>query len=131
MSAAHAPTYAELLAEFLPTVIHDDQENEEYTRVLENLAFKEKHTAEEARLIELLSLLIEDYETKHYPIGEASPTEVLEELMAAHSLKQKDLADVFGAESTVSAVLNGKREMTRDHIKRLSDKFGVSPAVFF
>jgi HTH-type transcriptional regulator / antitoxin HigA len=39
--------------------------------------------------------------------------------------------DVFGAESTVSAVLNGKREMTREHIKRLSRRFHVSPEVFF
>jgi HTH-type transcriptional regulator / antitoxin HigA len=39
--------------------------------------------------------------------------------------------DVFGAESTVSAVLNGKREMTREHIKRLSSRFHVSPEVFF
>jgi HTH-type transcriptional regulator/antitoxin HigA len=51
--------------------------------------------------------------------------------MESNDLKQKDLIDIFGAESTVSAVLNGKRDMTREHIKRLSKRFQVSPEVFF
>ena len=45
--------------------------------------------------------------------------------------QQKDLADVFGTESIVSEVLSGKRELNKDQIKRLSERFQVSPAVFF
>lgn len=51
--------------------------------------------------------------------------------MEAHNLRQKDLLDVFGTESIVSEVLRGKRELTKQHIRRLSKKFHVSPAVFF
>ncbi len=51
--------------------------------------------------------------------------------MEAHGLRQKDLVDVFGTESIASEVLHGKRELTKEHIKRLSARFGVSPAVFF
>ena len=51
--------------------------------------------------------------------------------MDQHSLRQKDLADVFGTPSIVSEVLNGKRELNKDHIKRLAARFNVSPEVFF
>jgi HTH-type transcriptional regulator/antitoxin HigA len=46
-------------------------------------------------------------------------------------LRQKDLVDVFGTPSIVSEVLSGKREMNKDHIKRLSQRFHVSPELFF
>jgi len=48
-----------------------------------------------------------------------------------HNLLQKDLADAFRTPSIVSEVLNGKRELNKDHIKRLSVRFHVSPEVFF
>jgi len=51
--------------------------------------------------------------------------------MEAHDLRQKDLVDIFNTESVASEVLSGKRELTREHIKRLSARFHVSPAVFF
>ncbi len=51
--------------------------------------------------------------------------------MEANSLKQKDLVDVFGTPSIVSEVLNGKRGLTIEHIKKLSRRFHVSPELFF
>jgi len=51
--------------------------------------------------------------------------------MEAHHLRQEDLVDVFGTESIVSEVLHGKRQLTKEHISRLSARFGISPAVFF
>ena len=75
--------------------------------------------------------LIDDFEAKHCPIPDASPVAIVRHLMEAHNLRQKDLLDVFSTESIASEVLHGKRELTRDHIRRLSARFGVSPAVFF
>jgi HTH-type transcriptional regulator/antitoxin HigA len=66
-----------------------------------------------------------------WPIRAISPVEVLAELMAANNLKQKDLAPLFGSESIVSEVLHGKREMNNQHIEKLSQRFKVSPALFF
>ena len=124
--------YAELLAQTLPHVIHTEEENEHFVGILEKLERRSTQwTAAEAKLAELLTLLIEEFEDKNYQLKAATPIEVLLELMESNDLKQKDLADVFGAESTVSAVINGKRDMTREHIKRLSERFNVSPAVFF
>ena len=114
-----------------PTPIRSQTQNEHYIEVLEQLERKKKLTKEEHRLAELLSLLISDYEDKHYQLKPARPTEIVEELMRANGLRQKDLVDVFGTESIVSEVLIGKRELNKEHIKRLSERFRVSPAVFF
>lgn len=130
--AAKITDYAELLAQTLPRVIHSEEQNEKFISILEELEHRSAHWSEaEATLAELLTLLIEEYEDRNYQLKAATPVEVLLELMEANDLKQKDLADIFGAESTVSAVINGKRDMTREHIKKLSDRFNVSPAVFF
>ena len=51
--------------------------------------------------------------------------------MESNGLRQVDLTDVFGAESTVSAVLNGKRDLAKSHIEKLSRRFSVSPELFF
>jgi len=51
--------------------------------------------------------------------------------MAANELKQKDLLDIFGTPSIVSEVLNGKRKLTVEHIRKLTRRFHVSPDIFF
>ena len=124
--------YAALLSSALPAVIRSASENERCIRRLEELDRKgTRMSAAERRMAELLTLLIEDFEEKHYALKAASPLEVLKELMQANHLKQKDLLDVFGTPSIVSEVLNGKRGLTTEHIRRLSGRFHVSPDVFF
>jgi HTH-type transcriptional regulator/antitoxin HigA len=56
---------------------------------------------------------------------------MIRHLMEANDLRQKDLVDIFGTASIVSDVLNGKRDLAKEHIRRLSARFHVSPAVFF
>ena len=123
--------YARLLVEMLPHVIHTEEENERYTAALETLLFKRDRTPEESRIVELLTLLIEDFEEKNYSLPPAAPREVVRHLMESNSLRQVDLIDVFGAESTVSEVLNGKRDLAKSHIEKLSLRFKVSPELFF
>lgn len=123
--------YAELLSKTKPEVIHGEEINKAFIATLERLTSKEKITEAEAKLIELLAVLIEIYEEEHHAVPDAGPLDIIRHFMEAHGLRQKDLVDVFGTESIVSDVLNGKRELTKDHIKRLSARFGVSPAVFF
>lgn len=122
---------AEMIHRGAPHIIHTDEELEAYTKTLFELTAKPETTPDENEAIELLTLLIERYETERYPIPAADPVTVLNYLMETHGLKQKDLITEFGVESTVSLVLSGKRELNKDHIERLSRRFNVSPAVFF
>ncbi len=133
MSAlAVSPEYRSLITRVPPKVIRTEKENEAYTEILYDLDRRSRTlTPAEKELAELLTLLIEDFEEKRYPLPHANPLDAVRFLMDQHGLKQKDLADVFGTPSVVSEVLSGKRELSKDHIKRLSARFHVSPELFF
>jgi HTH-type transcriptional regulator/antitoxin HigA len=105
-----------------------------YRRLRESLdAVLDRGGADESnpltRLADYLGELVADYEAAHMPIKEMPPREFLRELMKRHELTQKDLPEI-GAQSVVSAVLNGKRELNARQIARLSKRFGLSADVF-
>lgn len=131
MSARAAVGYGKLLSQLQPEVVRTDQQHQIYLQKLEQLTGKERLTPAEEKVLALLTVLVEEYEDKNYPIPDAAPVDIIRHLMEANNLRQKDLADVFGTESIVSDVLNGKRELAKEHIRRLSARFHVSPAVFF
>jgi HTH-type transcriptional regulator / antitoxin HigA len=122
--------YRDLVSRSLPHVIRTEAENEHYIRVLESLCAYPRPTVAQKALAALLTLLIEDFEERHYALKPASPIEHVQELMAAQGLKQKDLVPIFGTASIVSEVLSGKRHLTTEHIRRLSERFHVSPELF-
>lgn len=123
--------YGALLAEMKPEVIQGEEQNQRYIQQLEQLVGRTRLSRAEEKLISLLTVLIEAYENEHHAIAGARPSDVVRHLMEAHQLRQKDLLDIFGAESTVSDVLNGKREITKEQIRRMSARFHVSAAAFF
>jgi HTH-type transcriptional regulator/antitoxin HigA len=131
VEAVDEQAYRKLVSKVLPRVIHGEEENRRCIATLEALHDRGHLTPEEERLAELLTLLIEDFEEQHYQLAAASPIEIVRELMAANNLKQVDLIDIFGSASVVSEVLNGKRDFAKAHIERLSQRFNVSPEVFF
>lgn len=69
---------------------------------------------------EVLSILIEKYEDEHFPIGMPDPIEAIKFRMEQMGMKQKDLAEAVGFTSRVSEILNGKRKLTLNMIRRLS-----------
>ena len=105
--------------------------NDRYIAELEALHDRGHLSPEEEQLAELLTLLIEDFEEKHYQLKQASPLEMIHELMASNNLKQSDLLSEFGSASVASEVLNGKRDFAKSHIEKLSRRFNISPELFF
>jgi HTH-type transcriptional regulator / antitoxin HigA len=124
---ATSPVYARLLARIPPKVIRTEAENEHYIDALYALQQKRSLTREEKELADLL----ENFEEKRYQLPRVTPRQALSFLMEQHALKQKDLLDIFGTRSVVSEVVNGKRELTKEQIRRLSQRFQVSPELFF
>jgi len=124
--------YGALLTKVHPRIIRNEKENEAYAEILYDLDRRSRTlTPAEKEFADLLTLLIEDFEEKRYRLPRANPLAVLRFLMDQHGLRQKDLVDVFGTPSIVSEVLNGRRDLNKVHIKRLSDRFHVSPELFF
>jgi len=132
IATAAQPEYARLLAESLPTVVDSEGLNELYLeQVSELLRREDSLSPAETQLMKLLTLLIEDFEEKHYAVPRSGPLATVRFLMDQHSLKQKDLTDIFGTPSITSEVLSGKRELNKEHIRQLSKRFKVSPELFF
>jgi HTH-type transcriptional regulator / antitoxin HigA len=96
--------------------------------LLDEIGERESHPL--MGLLDIVTLFVGDYEDKHVKIPEASPADVLRFLMEQNQLRQVDLADLFGSQSNVSEVLNGKREINARQARDLGKRFGVSPAVF-
>jgi len=82
-----------------------------------------------ATLVERIGDLLEAYEAEHHPIPVAGPIAVLEFLMEQHGLKQADLPEI-GAQSVVSDLLAGKRQLNIRQVAALSRRFGVSADAF-
>ena len=74
-----------------------------------------KHSDE----LELVSLLIDHYESRHFPIDPPDPVEAIRLRMEELGVKQKDLAAVLGLHSRVSEILNRKRKLTLDMIRKI------------
>ena len=123
--------YGKLLSKTLPMIIKTEEENDRAILLIEKLLEKDnKLSFEENALLELLGKLIADFEEKFYQPRDATPQEMLLELMNARGLKQTDLAEALGSKSRVSEVLSGKRELSKSQIKSLANFFNVSVELF-
>ena len=122
--------YSALLSDALSGVIDSPDEYNRIEEIFDSL-FKENRSPEEDKLFNLLANLLEDYEKRTLPPSEqATPLETLKFLMKENDLRQSDLANVFGAQSVVSEVLRGKREITKNQAKALAQKFSLRLEAF-
>ena len=80
--------------------------------------------------LELLMVLVKDYEDKHFELPELDPIEVIKYKMSEMGLKNKDLEPLIGSKGHVSAVLSGKREITLKMAQKLKDYFKIPAEVF-
>jgi HTH-type transcriptional regulator / antitoxin HigA len=130
-NAAFDPArYGRLCAKTIPRVIMDDKEFDRLCAALEALDRKDEPTPEEDALAELLGKLIEDYDSHAHPLPELPPYEMIRFLMEQRGIKQTELTAVFGSRGIASEVLNGKREPSKAHIRKLAEFFHVSPELF-
>ena len=79
--------------------------------------------------LEVLGIVIENYEAEHYDLDGATGADALKYLMQEHDLHQDDLSEI-GSQGVVSEILNGKRQLNVNQIHKLSERFKVSPVVF-
>jgi len=122
--------YGQLLRRTLPHVIRTDEDHERLTNELIRLDEREDLTPEERELAELLTVLIEKYEERRFPIRKARPHQVLHHLMEARNLSQKDVWKVFGSKGITSEVFHGKRSISKAQAKKLAAFFQVSAELF-
>jgi HTH-type transcriptional regulator/antitoxin HigA len=125
--------YGRLLVQFAPKAIETAEEHQAALAIAESLMQKgdDNRSPEEDTLLDLVSDLIESFENRIYePLPDASPAEILKELMEANDLKAADLAILLGGRSRVSDILAGKRAISKEQARRLGERFRTSPAAF-
>jgi HTH-type transcriptional regulator/antitoxin HigA len=76
---------------------------------------------------DVLGLLIDEYEKKHFPIEAPDPIEAIKIRMEEMHLKQNDLINELGGKNRVSEILNRKRKLTVEMIRNLTIKLNLSP----
>lgn len=85
--------------------------------------------SDESDFADILGLVIDEYEKKHYPIEAPDPIEAIKIRMEELHLKQVDLIDAVGGKSRVSEILNRKRKLTVEMIRNLTKKLNISANV--
>lgn len=88
--------------------------------------FDAKLDTPESDELEILGLMVDDYENKHYPIEAPDPIEAIKIRMEEMHLKQVDLIGEIGGKSRVSEILNRKRRLTVEMIRKLATRLNLS-----
>jgi HTH-type transcriptional regulator/antitoxin HigA len=123
-------SYFALVKRFPLIHIRDESHLRDAQEFIDNLLKQDRDEGEEEYL-DALTDLVETFEGEQKPISDASGSDVLRELMATNRMSQSTLAKAVGiSQSTLSAVLSGKRSLTIEHMTRLSRFFHVAPEVF-
>ena len=124
--------YGRLLARALPTVIKSEAENDRLLAIVESLLEKgeDRLSAEEDALLELLTGLIHDFESRAYAVGKSEPHKMVAFLLERRGMKASDLWAVVGSKGRVSEILSGKRAISKEQAKKLASFFRVRAELF-
>jgi HTH-type transcriptional regulator/antitoxin HigA len=76
--------------------------------------------------LDILATLIDAYESEHYPMDPPDPIEAIKFRMEQQGLSRKDLAEILGSRTRVAEVLNRRRGLSINMIRRLHQKLGIS-----
>jgi HTH-type transcriptional regulator/antitoxin HigA len=126
-----AKVYGKLLSKVLPRVLRCEEEYEQMLAEVEGLMEKgDGRSPEQDALLDLMALLVHEYEEKHYSLPHAEPREMLAHLIEERGLKVSDVCEVVGSKSRVSEILSGKRSISREQAKRLAAFFRVPVDLF-
>lgn len=116
----------------LPFVIENEEAYEKALAITERLFFNPNKSLLEDQMLRVWTVLVENYETTHIPLGESStPTSILTSLMEAREMTQSELVKQgVGSSGVVSEIVNGKRNISKDQAKKLAEIFHVDFSLF-
>ncbi len=101
------------------------KKNYEQAMVRLEMLFDAKKGTAKGDELEILSLLIENYESEKFPIDLPDPIEAIKFRMEQSGLSQTDLANIIGQKSRASEILNRKRKLSLDMIRQLHTKWNI------
>lgn len=112
-------------------IISSETQYDRYCKMLEELLNKKSKAKSVNDEIELLTLLIEKWDEEHNTFQDVDPIELLHSLMDDHKLKAQDLVEILGVnKSLVSEILNYKKGLSKEVIRKLAARFKLSQEAF-
>lgn len=101
--------------------------NKDYYEAMERLEllFDAKKGSLEGDELEILGILIDQYENEHFPIGLPDPVEAIKFRMEQLGYNQSDLAKIIGLKSRASEILNKKRKLSLETIRKLHERLNI------
>lgn len=111
--------------------ITSQKEANQVTKFIEPLAVKDELTDGEEMYLLAQTALIETWENlPANRLPSANPVDVLKFLLDENEMTASDLGRLLGSRTLGTLILNGKRQLSKAHIRILSERFKVSPALF-
>lgn len=123
--------YLELLKQYPPRPIHNEEDLEMMQEVINRLLDKPQLTAEEREYLNVLGALIYEYEENQEPIPDIYGLELLKFILEERNLQKQDLLSIFESKSTLDDILDGQQELTPVYIQKLANFLNISPDLFF
>jgi HTH-type transcriptional regulator / antitoxin HigA len=126
-----APSYADLLVQIEPRPIRSKAALEKSYKLIDRLMSKPALSRAESEMLELLSVLVEQYESREDPTPQVSAAEMLEHLIESRGITNATLAAQTNIpRSTVTDILAGRRRISLGNVRKLADYFHVPASVF-
>ena len=112
--------------------IHTKGDYNRAIAILDKLVGRTDLTEDQEDFVESLSVLVEAYEEEHEQIElDNNPIKILRFLLESNNMNGSDLGRLLGSRSLGSLILTEKRNLSKKHIKILSEHFSVNPGLFF
>jgi len=106
-----------------------DQYDIALARVYELMQTELKENTSESDELEILSILVKEYETEHYPMPSPNPLEAIKFRLDQMGLSEKELGEILGYRSRKSEILSGKRKLSLAMIRRLNEVLHIPAEV--
>jgi HTH-type transcriptional regulator/antitoxin HigA len=107
----------------------EDQYNQALARVYELMQTEVKEDSSESDELEILSILVKEYENEHYPIPSPNPLEAIKFRLDQMGLSEKELGNILGYRSRKSEILSGKRKLSLTMIRKLNEVLHIPAEV--
>lgn len=79
--------------------------------------------------LEILSILIKEYETEHFPVAKPNPLEAIRFRLDQMNMSENELSEILGYRSRKSEILSGKRKLNLTMIRKLTEKLNIPAEV--
>src|SRR5262245_28311699 len=129
-----SPAYLALIDVFPLRPLRSERDYDAAVTVLDALAVRPEGSLDpgEQDYLDTLTMLVEAYDRVHYEVAaeHGDPLTMLKYVMQERGMTQAALGRLLGNRALASLILNGRRQLSKRHIRKLADHFKVSPALF-